>query len=178
MISTIEERVISWLLTSERVGNSAKTIVRYFLQAGNDVYFHADSMFPDGISKVATPAVPICPSDFDDFERCYKLLEIIPEWKIKFHNIAKLSPQWKILTDNWDALVKRYLEQKKYGFLENYEYFRSFFDGQCLLCVHARNPIYDPKIRSTILECWVNKREAVAVETVGKCEKYSRKTGE
>lgn len=176
MINTIEERVISWLLSGD-TGNSAKTIVKYFLQACNDIYFRSNSMFPYKISKITTPAVPICPSDFDDFERCYKLLEIIPEWKEKIHNIAKLSPQWETLIDNWDAIEKRYLEREKYGWLDNYSFYRKYFDGQCLICTYARNVFYNNKTKSTEIECWLDTKKPLKVVATDICNMYSRKIG-
>ena len=48
------------------------------------------------------------PYDPDDFSRCYKLLEAVPEWKSKLHKLKPLSNQWRKLVDNWDKLTEMY----------------------------------------------------------------------
>jgi hypothetical protein len=48
------------------------------------------------------------PCDPDDFSRCYKLLEIIPEWKNELHKMKAISPVWSNLVDNWDKLNEFY----------------------------------------------------------------------
>jgi len=52
------------------------------------------------------------PYDPDDFSRCYKLLQCVPEWKDKkyMQRIASLCPEWKNLIDNWDKLTDMYEE--------------------------------------------------------------------
>lgn len=44
------------------------------------------------------------PYDPDDFSRCYKLLEAVPEWKEKLPKLKELSWQWSNLVDNWPKL--------------------------------------------------------------------------
>ncbi len=41
------------------------------------------------------------PYDPDDFSRCWKLLEAVPEWKPELHKLKPLSRQWSNLVDNW-----------------------------------------------------------------------------
>ncbi len=48
------------------------------------------------------------PCDPDDFKRCYKLLQVIPEWKNELHQLKSLSPVWEKLVDNWDKLTEYY----------------------------------------------------------------------
>ena len=48
------------------------------------------------------------PHDPDDFSRCYKLLEAVPEWKILVPGLAVLSKEWKALSENWDKLTEMY----------------------------------------------------------------------
>lgn len=50
------------------------------------------------------------PHDPDDFSRCYKLLELIPEWKAELHKLKTISPVWEKLVDNWDVLTQQYKE--------------------------------------------------------------------
>ena len=53
------------------------------------------------------------PHDPDDFSRCYKLLEIVPEWKQELHKLKSLSPAWSNLVDNWDELTIMYEQNVK-----------------------------------------------------------------
>lgn len=48
------------------------------------------------------------PLDPDDFKRCYKLLEAIPEWKQQLHIMRNVSDVWDRLIDNWDKLTELY----------------------------------------------------------------------
>jgi hypothetical protein len=50
------------------------------------------------------------PYDPDDFSRCYKLLQYVPEWKLKLQKLKSLSPEWSNLVDNWDKLTEMYEE--------------------------------------------------------------------
>lgn len=48
------------------------------------------------------------PYDPDDFKRCYKLLQSIPEWNGEMHKLKDLSTAWSNLVDNWDELESMY----------------------------------------------------------------------
>jgi len=50
------------------------------------------------------------PCDPDDFSRCHRLLEVVPEWKEKLHLMKAVSPVWKKLVENWDKLTEMYLQ--------------------------------------------------------------------
>lgn len=45
------------------------------------------------------------PIDPADFSRCLQLLEIIPSFRAKLGVMADVSPEWKTLVENWDALT-------------------------------------------------------------------------
>lgn len=60
------------------------------------------------------------PYDPDDFSRCYKLLEAVPEWKTKLHKLKPLSKAWSNLVDNWDTLTQMYEQNKAEGW-KNHE---------------------------------------------------------
>ena len=82
-----------WWISNGRVGMSSKTMWNFFL--GNKNY-------------------PIdYPHDPDDFSRCYKLLQAVPEWKPRISELQSLSPQWKNLSDNWDKLTEMYEQNVK-----------------------------------------------------------------
>ena len=51
---------------------------------------------------------PSYPYDPDDFSRCYKLLEMVPEWKSRINELKTLSLPWSNLVDNWDELTRLY----------------------------------------------------------------------
>lgn len=53
------------------------------------------------------------PHDPDDFKRCYKLLQTVPEWKNELHKLKPLSIQWNNLVDNWDKLTEMYEQNLK-----------------------------------------------------------------
>jgi hypothetical protein len=89
---TIEQRANWWIARGE-TGSSSKTMWRYFMDG-----YRID---------------PSHPYDPDDFKRCYKLLEAVPEWKSRVHELAVLSPQWQKLSENWDKLNEYYLDQVK-----------------------------------------------------------------
>ena len=48
------------------------------------------------------------PYDPDDFKRCYKLLEVIPEWKTELNKLKKLSKTWCNYVDNWELMTMMY----------------------------------------------------------------------
>ena len=48
------------------------------------------------------------PHNPDDFSRCYKLLEAIPEWKSQISKLKTLSPVWDRLVESWDELTEMY----------------------------------------------------------------------
>jgi hypothetical protein len=60
------------------------------------------------------------PKDPDDFSKCYKLLEAIPEWKAKLYYLKRISPVWWRLVDNWDKLTEMHENKDKdmYNFMK------------------------------------------------------------
>lgn len=56
------------------------------------------------------------PLDPSDFNRCYKLLKAVPQWRERITEMRKVSPVWERLVDNWDKLesmLEEQLETKK-----------------------------------------------------------------
>ena len=68
-----------------------------------------------GIDK-AEPTIPCDPSDF---QRCVHLFECLGFDEKKTLNLLYMTagkyPEWKIIADNWDSLIKLYLEEKDKG---------------------------------------------------------------
>ncbi len=73
------------------------------------------------------------PSDPDDFKRCYKLLQAVPEWKSELHKLKPLSNAWNNLIDNWDKLTTMYelnvkTEWKDYKSIGMYEFMKTLIN--------------------------------------------------
>ena len=49
------------------------------------------------------------PSDPDDFGRCHRLLEAVPEWRPRMGEMAAHSRVWSRLAEHWDELTQMYL---------------------------------------------------------------------
>ena len=60
------------------------------------------------------------PCDPNDFKRCYKLLQAIPEWKSQLFRMRQFSKQWDSLVTNWDKLTEMY-EQNEREDWKNYK---------------------------------------------------------
>ena len=88
----VKERAMWWIANGEH-GMSSETMWNCFMK---------------------NKAFPINhPYDPDDFSRCYKLLEAIPEWKTELHKLKQLSGEWSSLVDNWDKLTEMFEENIK-----------------------------------------------------------------
>jgi hypothetical protein len=86
---SVYKKAMAWWKNGER-GSSSETMWHCFM---NDNMSRADH-----------------PYDPDDFSRCYKLLQYVPEWKLKLQKLKSLSPEWSNLVDNWDKLTEMYGE--------------------------------------------------------------------
>lgn len=82
------EKIIKWFVRGD-TGVSSEAIVSQM--TGNDA---SRSGFGDH------------PHDGDDFGRCYKLLEAVPEFKERINEMAKRSSEWSALVNCWDELTK------------------------------------------------------------------------
>lgn len=83
----VKEKAMWWFSNGEK-GMSSETMWAYFMHNTTTQAHH--------------------PYDPDDFKRCYKLLEAVPEWKERILELSKLSPAWKNLSENWDKLTQMY----------------------------------------------------------------------
>lgn len=50
------------------------------------------------------------PSDLGDFNRCLLLLEAVPEWRERIHEMKAHGPYWAALADVWEELTQLFLE--------------------------------------------------------------------
>jgi len=48
------------------------------------------------------------PSDCSDLGRCLRLLDLVPEWGKRVHEMAVYGPDWKGLIERWDQIVHLY----------------------------------------------------------------------
>jgi len=46
------------------------------------------------------------PWDADDFGRCARLIDLIPEWGPRMHEVGDAVPAWRPIVDEWDALKR------------------------------------------------------------------------
>ena len=51
------------------------------------------------------------PIDPDDFRRCMKLLDQVPEFRERLYEMKDVSEVWSRLVDNWDEFEKLYYEE-------------------------------------------------------------------
>lgn len=58
---------------------------------------------------------PSIPYDPDDFGRCHRLLEAVPEWRGRLHEVAAKHQQWAKLVEAWPELTALYLEELPTG---------------------------------------------------------------
>jgi hypothetical protein len=84
-----------WWKYSGEHGMSSQTMFNTFTS-----HLHIDP-FSYGISY---------PYDPDDFKRCYKLLQAVPQWKERLSELKPLHPVWERLVDNWDKLTEMFEE--------------------------------------------------------------------
>ena len=85
-LKTLERRVISWLL-SDDTGASSLSICAHML---------------------GEPCEGYAPSDCSDLGRCLRLLDLVPEWTPRLHEMATYGPDWKGLIDQWEQIVHLY----------------------------------------------------------------------
>lgn len=50
------------------------------------------------------------PSDPDDFRRCWKLIQAIPEWRPRLPEVATVFPKWIPFIREWDKLEDMLIE--------------------------------------------------------------------
>lgn len=53
------------------------------------------------------------PHDPDDFGRCYRLLQLFPDWKSKLGLVTKRFPYWAPFVREWDTMTALFEEESK-----------------------------------------------------------------
>lgn len=60
-----------------------------------------------GVSLEVMPHASI-PHDPPDFGRCYRLLEVMPEWRDRLEEVADKCSRWRPLVEHWSELETMY----------------------------------------------------------------------
>lgn len=55
------------------------------------------------------------PHDPDDFGRCYRLLNLVPSYRMQLSKVSAECPAWKPFVDAWDELASLYEEESPSG---------------------------------------------------------------
>lgn len=55
------------------------------------------------------------PLDPADFGRCYRLLQLFPEWRRGITKMGEIFPKWKPMADRWDEMERLYEEEYPSG---------------------------------------------------------------
>lgn len=109
-MSSVQERALEWYCSSDK-GASSMYMWRHMIR-GELGKFDATkySHYIDirVLVKFRITEYPYHPVDIHDFGRCYRLLELIPEWKSKITIMKDVSPKWLHLVTYWDALTNMY----------------------------------------------------------------------
>ena len=88
---SVNQRAQMWILKPgfNYVGLSSKAIWGVMM----------DQKWPCGSNR---------PHDPDDFGRCYRLLELIPEWKERLIEVSQAYPNWMPMIRDWAILTAMY----------------------------------------------------------------------
>jgi hypothetical protein len=83
-----KDKIIEWLLSDDTCASSIAIVAKM------------------------TGFVPIygysIPYDQEDFGRCHRLLEKMPEFKVRIEELSQISAQWAALIENWEKLTAIY----------------------------------------------------------------------
>jgi hypothetical protein len=52
------------------------------------------------------------PLDPDDFGRCYRLIQLFPQWRTRLPEVAAKHPEWARIVEHWDELAMLYEQEK------------------------------------------------------------------
>lgn len=108
-MSDVTSRANKWIL-GHNVGTSSKTIWAVMMGAvtGREPWHQYD-----------------VPHDPDDFNRCYRLLVFIPEWKSRLPEVASIFPKWIGFVREWTKLTEMHENLNESNWNEMYDLMRS-----------------------------------------------------
>lgn len=98
---------VEWL-AGPHVGLSSLTIFSVLAQ---------NRAAADQVRRRLEPFGPSMPLDPDDFSRCRRLLQMIPGWRARLHEVAEAFPDtaWPALVARWDTIEALYVEEEPRG---------------------------------------------------------------
>lgn len=88
---TMEQRLTRWALSGD-TGTPSETLACAVLG------------IPDNNRRFGFDV----PHDFDDFGRCYRLVQLVPEILTMWDKVVAACPAWAPIVERWDELVERY----------------------------------------------------------------------
>ncbi len=113
----MDKRIAEWLASGD-TGSSSKAIMLWLSSGVIDSSWGADT-----------------PRDAGDLARCLRLLEVIPEWKMRMPEMAGAGGLWPTFIKHWDNIVATFMQEcngkipEKYGewpdFTKTYELMKS-----------------------------------------------------
>lgn len=124
----------TWVEPTNEVMNKTEEFCANWWAENGEHGISSKTMFNHLSKELHVRSLPLShkshPSDPDDFKRCHKLLQAVPQWKEKLHLMKTVSPVWSNLVDNWDKLTemfeknesekwKNYKEVGMYEFMES-----------------------------------------------------------
>ena len=89
---TVEQRLTRWALSGD-TGTLSETLACAVLG------------IPDNNRRFGFDV----PYDHDDFGRCYRLVQLVPEILTMWDKVVAACPAWGPIAGRWDELVARYL---------------------------------------------------------------------
>jgi len=97
-----EQERSDWWAANGEIGNSSSTIYAVFNHGIR------------GKLRVAV-TIPDIPYDPDDFQRCHRLLEILPEWRANLSKVSGIYTIWEPFVREWSTMEALYAEEKPTG---------------------------------------------------------------
>lgn len=95
-----EKRALHWIIGGD-TGVSSMAIWAVMM----------DQVEP-GTQGVSEFLVHDVPKDAGDFGRCHRLLEFIPEWKRRLHEVGEAIPRWQPFVREWKAMEDLHLKSR------------------------------------------------------------------
>lgn len=107
-MKTIKERADEWAVNGE-LSYSSVVLFNYFTN-NTDIR---------GLKSNHVHSFPNEPADYD---KCYLLLKLIPEWRERILEVKEISSYWKEYAINWEKIEKLYLNAVSDGYFKLNEY--------------------------------------------------------
>lgn len=94
MDDDVLKRAANWLMGDD-TGASSKALASKLMGADRKHFDH--------------------PHDPSDFGRCHRLMQAVPEFRSRLHEMSTCGPYWKALVARWDEIEAWYVEETAEG---------------------------------------------------------------